>query len=207
MKLRGAIAIAAAAVFAAVPALAGSTTSLPTTGKIVYTSLKDGQADIYSMDVNGKNAVNISHDKTIGVRADVQPVWSPGGHFVAFEREYTKAGAELMIVKADGTQLHSLIPTQSRGIWSCHPSWSKQHHLLHEQPGRQLRALLRLGDREGPHAADPHGRADPEPGARGRSRREVRGLLPDRPGALGHDTALPVALRHDRHQPAHLELP
>jgi TolB protein len=67
------------------PALAGSKASRPVTGKIVYTSLKDGQADIYSMNANGKNVVNLTHDKTIGVRADVQPVWAPGGDFVAFE--------------------------------------------------------------------------------------------------------------------------
>jgi Tol biopolymer transport system component len=124
MKLRWAIAIAAAAVFAAVPALAGSTATPPVTGKIVYTSLKDGQADIYSMNADGKNVVNLTHDKTIGVRADVQPVWAPGGEFVAFERQYTKAGAELMVVKFDGTQLHSLIPTQNRAVWSGHPSWT-----------------------------------------------------------------------------------
>lgn len=125
MKLRWAIVIAAAAVFAAVPTLAGSTVAPPVKGTIVFTSLRDGQQDVYSMDVHGKFVFNLSHDTTIGVRADVQPVWSPGGSFVIFERQYTKGGAELMVVRANGTQLHPLIPALSSRVWSCHPSWSK----------------------------------------------------------------------------------
>ena len=127
MKLRLAIAFAAVAAFAAVPAgavTAPGATATATGGKIAYTSTWDGQADIYSIDASGKNVLNLTHDRTIGVRADVQPVWSPTGEFVAFERQYTKAGAELMVVRADGRQLHPLLPSMARGFWFCHPSWS-----------------------------------------------------------------------------------
>src|ERR1700745_4325303 len=122
MKLRWAILIVAVTAFA-IPALAGSTATGRVTGKIVYTSLKDGQADVYSMNATGINVVNLTHDKTIGVRSDVQPVWSPNGGWVAVDRQYAKAGAELMVVRADGTRLHPLLPTLSKGVWSCHPSW------------------------------------------------------------------------------------
>jgi Tol biopolymer transport system component len=127
MKLRWAVAFAAAAVLGALPAGAGSAPTpapTPIDGKIAYTSTWDGQSDIYSLDA--KNVLNLTHDKTIDVRADVQPVWSPAGDYVAFERQYTKGGADLMVVRADGTQqLHSLLPGASRGTWNCHPSWSR----------------------------------------------------------------------------------
>jgi Tol biopolymer transport system component len=128
MKLRWAI--AALAVAAAAGALTAGAGSVPTPapvsidGKIAYTSTWDGQADVYSIDA--KTVLNLTHDKTIGLRTDVQPVWSPTGDYIAFERQYTKGGADLMVVRADGTQpVHSLLPGVSRDIWNCHPSWSR----------------------------------------------------------------------------------
>lgn len=127
MKLRWAIAaVAAAAVLGALPAGAGSLpipAPVPIDGKIAYTSTLDGQADIYS--IEAKTVRNLTHDRTIDLRTDVQPVWSPTGDYVVFERQYTKGGADLMVVRADGTQAHSLLPGVSRETWNCHPSWSK----------------------------------------------------------------------------------
>lgn len=129
MKLRWAILIVAVMAFA-IPALAGSASSPTAAGKMVYTSTKDGQADIYSMDAFGKTVFNLTHDKTIGARTDVQPVWSPTGQYVAFERQYAKAGADLMVVKSDGTQLHQLVPAMTPGVWNCHPAWSS-HNIIY----------------------------------------------------------------------------
>jgi hypothetical protein len=86
MKLRWAVAVIAAAAFGAVPAFAApapvsqESAIGPTLTKMAYTSKADGQADIYTMDAFGKNIFNVTHDKTIGVRADGEPVWSPTGH-------------------------------------------------------------------------------------------------------------------------------
>ncbi len=137
MKWQWALAVVAAAAFTATPVFAQpapSGATSPTRGKIVYTSKMDGQADIYTIDAFGKNIFNLTHDKTIGARADVEPVWSPTGQFVVFERQYAMvgttdpmkmAGADLMIVDAQGTNLHALTPSLTGGTWSCHPSWSK----------------------------------------------------------------------------------
>jgi Tol biopolymer transport system component len=129
MKLRWVIAVVAAVTFTTAPAFARpapSGTASPTRGKIVYTSKWDGEADIYSMDVLGKSIFNITHDKTTGARTDVQPVWSPSGQYVAFERQYAKGGgADLMVVDAYGTNLHALAPSLFPGTWNCHPSWSE----------------------------------------------------------------------------------
>jgi TolB protein len=44
--------------------------------------------------------------------------------FVAFERQYVKGGADLMVANADGSNLHALMPSLVRGVWNCHPSWA-----------------------------------------------------------------------------------
>jgi Tol biopolymer transport system component len=123
MKLKWVIAIVVAA-FAIVPAVAGSAPGYASGGKIAYMSKADGQADIYSMNAFSTTIpVNLTHDKTIAVRADVQPAWSHGGTFVAFERQYTTGGANLMVVRSDGTKLRALTQSGSSSVWNCHPSW------------------------------------------------------------------------------------
>ena len=128
MKLRWAVAVVATAAFGAVPALAAPVINQdaygPTVSKIAFTSQADGQADIYTMNAAGKNLFNVSHDKTIGARSDVQPVWSPSGAAVAFERQHVTGGADLMVVNADGSNLRPLTLSPVPGIWNCHPSWA-----------------------------------------------------------------------------------
>lgn len=128
MKLGHAFRIGAAVIVAAigVVAAAGSAGADSVTGaKIAYMSMRDGQADIYSMDANGSFQFNITHDKRT-VKADVEPAWSPGGSMLAFERQYSnQRGAVLMVIKADGSKLRVLSPPSSRvGTRDSHPSWS-----------------------------------------------------------------------------------
>jgi Tol biopolymer transport system component len=125
MKLRWAIAIVAVAAFGAVPALAAPALHQgPTISKIAFTSKADGQSDIYTMNAAGKEMFNVSHDKTIGARTDVEPVWSPSGTAVVFERQHATGGADLMVVNADGSNLHPLTFSTVSGVWNCHPSWA-----------------------------------------------------------------------------------
>jgi Tol biopolymer transport system component len=88
----------------------------------------DGQADIYSMFDTGTSKVNLTHDKTIGQRTAVEPVWSPNGSLVVFERQSLKGeGETLMVVNADGKNLHSLFPPRATpgptDIDFCHPTF------------------------------------------------------------------------------------
>jgi Tol biopolymer transport system component len=128
MKLRWAVAVVATAAFGAVPALAAPVIHQdaygPTVTKIAFMSTVDGQADIYTMTAAGKDMLNVSHDKTIGARTDVQPVWSPNGMAVVFERQHATGGSDLMIVNADGSNLRPLTLSPVPGIWNCHPSWA-----------------------------------------------------------------------------------
>jgi TolB protein len=125
MKLRLAIALVAVAAFGVVPASAAvGVGTMPTKLKIAFTSKADGEADVYSMNASGTGVLNLTHDKTVGVRADVEPVWSPDGRYVAFERQYAKGGADLMVVDASGGIPWPLTKSGPGATWNCHPAWA-----------------------------------------------------------------------------------
>jgi TolB protein len=121
----GAAIIAAAAAAFALTASAGGSIS-PRADRIAYMSTLDGEADIYTMTPTGFMNVNLTHDKTIGLRADVEPAWSPDGQFVAFQRNFVKTdvqSSQIFLVAADGTKLGALMPPM-KGIVDTHPTWA-----------------------------------------------------------------------------------
>lgn len=127
--LRLGVAIIAATV--GVIAVVGSASAGPTPGgMIAYTSMFDGQADIYSMEANGSGQFNITHDKTINTKIDVEPSWSPDGNLVAFERQHVSrnsdavTGSDIFLVKSDGTKLGNLTASVRPNVRNSHPSWS-----------------------------------------------------------------------------------
>jgi Tol biopolymer transport system component len=98
----------------------------PVADQIAYMSTLDGEADIYTMAPTGMLNFNLTHDKTIGLRADVEPAWSPDGQYVAFQRNFAKTGvqsSEIFVVAADGTKLGPLMPP-TKGVIDMHPTWS-----------------------------------------------------------------------------------
>ena len=97
----------------------------PRATHIAYMSKVDGQADIYSMTTEGFAVTNLTHDKTIGLRADSEPAWSPDGQWVAFQRTGIKApGTRLFVVRSDGWGLHALVPSSALAASEMHPNWS-----------------------------------------------------------------------------------
>jgi Tol biopolymer transport system component len=117
--------VAIAGVANAGPASDGGPASFP--GKIAYMSTRDGPADIYSMDADGMSEFDITRDGATSARVDAEPAWSPDGSLVAFERQYAAPdyGVALMVIRADGTKLRTLLPPALRdGIRSSQPSWS-----------------------------------------------------------------------------------
>ena len=125
-KLRiGVVIIAIAASAFALTGSAGGNTS-PVADQIAYMSTIDGEADIYTMTPTGFLNVNLTHDKTIGLRADVEPAWSPDGEYVAFQRNLVKTdmpSSQIFLVAADGTKLGPLMPP-TEGVVDRHPTWS-----------------------------------------------------------------------------------
>jgi Tol biopolymer transport system component len=89
-------------------------------------STLDGEADIYTMTPTGFLNFNLTHDKTLGLRADVEPAWSPDGEFVAFQRNFVKSdvqSSQIFLVAADGTKLGPLMPPME-GVVDMHPTWA-----------------------------------------------------------------------------------
>lgn len=130
MKKRTAIRLGAViiAVVAAAFALTGSAGGKmsPVADQIAYMSTLDGEADIYTITPTGLVNFNLTHDKTLGLRADVEPAWSPDGQFVAFQRDFLKVdtpSSQIFLVASDGTKLDSLMPPME-GVVDMHPSWS-----------------------------------------------------------------------------------
>lgn len=121
----GAVIIAVVAGAFALTGSAGGKMS-PVADRIAYMSTLDGEADIYTMTPTGLLNFNLTHDKTLGLRADVEPAWSPDGQFVAFQRNYLKADmprSEIFLVAADGTKLGPLMPPM-KGVVDMHPNWA-----------------------------------------------------------------------------------
>ena len=121
----GAVIIAVAAAAFALTGSAGGNMS-PVADRIAYMSTLDGEADIYTMAPTGLLNFNLTHDKTLGLRTDVEPAWSPDGQFVAFQRNFVKSElvtSQIFLVAADGTKLGPLMPPTD-GVVDMHPSWS-----------------------------------------------------------------------------------
>ena len=64
--------------------------------KIVFTSARDGDLEVYSMNTDGSGATNITHDGT--AKRNVDPNWSASGLKIAFTRYNLFGGADIMVV-------------------------------------------------------------------------------------------------------------
>jgi Tol biopolymer transport system component len=125
----GVVVVAAATAAFALSASAGAQLvngpTMPKATHIAYMSKVDGEADIYSMTAEGFAVTNLTHDKTVGLRADSEPAWSPDGQWVAFQRTGVKApGTRLFVVRSDGSNLQPLAPSSNLAASDMHPNWS-----------------------------------------------------------------------------------
>jgi len=125
----GVVVIAGVAAIFALSASAGAQLvtgpASPKATHIAYMSKVDGEADIYSMTTQGFTVMNLTHDKTVGLRADSEPAWSPDGQWIAFQRTGIKSpGTRLFLVRSDGSSLHALAPSSNLAASDMHPNWS-----------------------------------------------------------------------------------
>jgi Tol biopolymer transport system component len=121
----GAVIIAVAAGAFALTGSAGGNVS-PVADQIAYMNTIDGEADIYTMSPTGLLNYNLTHDKTTGLRTDLEPAWSPDGQFVAFQRDFLKGdvpGSQIFLVGVDGAKLGPLMPPM-QGVIDMHPTWA-----------------------------------------------------------------------------------
>ncbi len=87
------------------------------TGRIVFTSLRNGNPEIYVMDAGGGNQERLTNHPAF----DIEPDWSPDGTKIAFASDRKGGRFQIHIMDADGMNPIRLTegPGQKR-----HPDWS-----------------------------------------------------------------------------------
>lgn len=88
----------------------------PETAKIVFTSRRDGNFEIYSMNPDGSDQINLTQHRA----KDAAPVWSPTGEQILFTSD--RGGIEdLYLMDADGTNVRQVF---KKLIGREFPTWS-----------------------------------------------------------------------------------
>ena len=84
--------------------------------KLVFISMLSGKEQLFTMDVDGSNVVQITPDD-----ADHEdPTWSPDGSRIAFVL-ITKDRHSIAVMRTDGSNVEVLTPSEQNTI---HPNWS-----------------------------------------------------------------------------------
>ena len=99
--------------------------------QIVFTSQRDANHEIYTMDPDGMNPVNLTNNAAI----DNKPAWSPDGSKIAFhsDRDRTAEVYDVYIMDADGTN----VTLVTDGVGSnSDPDWSPDGSQLTFQSDR-----------------------------------------------------------------------
>ena len=91
----------------------------PATSKIAFSSWRGGNLDIYLMNPDGSEEVQLTHHR----RRDAGPKWSPTGEQILFDsdRDGAPGDWDLYLMNADGSNVRRVFPkSAARG----NPSWS-----------------------------------------------------------------------------------
>ena len=90
----------------------------PTKPKILFTSLRDGNYEVYIMNPDGSEQVNMTQHPA----ADLEAAWSPTGEQILFvsDREGTR---DLYLMDADGANVRRVFK-QKTDVWRTAPTWS-----------------------------------------------------------------------------------
>jgi Tol biopolymer transport system component len=91
-------------------------------GKIVFETNRNGNADVYTMNPDGTNRINLTHNPA----EDVEPRWSPDGSRIAFASNRT-GNFEIYTMSAAGGDLQRLT---YNGANNRRPSWTAEGTIL-----------------------------------------------------------------------------
>jgi TolB protein len=91
--------------------------ALALNGKIAFTSLRDGNAEIYVMNADGSNQTRLTN----GSDWDQYPAWSPDGSRIAFQSTRDNISG-IFVINADGSGLRRV--TFTTGGTDYDPTWS-----------------------------------------------------------------------------------
>ena len=92
----------------------------PTTPKILFTSTRDGNREIYMMNPDGSEQVNLTQHPA----SDMSAVWSPTGEQILFtsDRQGTRV-RDLYVMDADGSNVRRVFKKKAKGRRE-RPTWS-----------------------------------------------------------------------------------
>jgi len=94
-------------------------------GKIAFVSNRDGNLEIYVMNADGGNQVNISQNAAL----DSQPSWSPDGNWLAF-RSNRDGNSEIYKMRADGSDPTRLTNNSTE---ERYPAWTSDGRIVFER--------------------------------------------------------------------------
>ena len=89
----------------------------PTTPKILFTSFRDGNNEIYIMDPDGRNQNNLTDNPA----NDIQGVWSPTGEQILFVSNRHAGVWDLFLMDPDGTNVQKVF---KKLIYREQPEWA-----------------------------------------------------------------------------------
>ena len=103
---------------------------VPTRPKIIFNSNRDGNAEIYMMDTDGRQEVRLTQHPD----ADFQPAWSPTGEQILFVSKRDGVH-DLYLMDSNGENVRKIF---KKGSFRQQPSWSPD--------GKQIAYLGNKGD-------------------------------------------------------------
>ena len=113
--------------------------------RIAFSSVRDWNREIYVMDADGGNPVNLTRDDAY----DSGPAWSPDGQRIAFERSGGGGrGPQIFVMNADGSGVERLTQ-EPEAAWGVSPAWSPD--------GSSIACTCGQGADEGIFIMDPAG--------------------------------------------------
>lgn len=107
----------------------------PDGGRIAFISSRDGDSDVFVMDVDGSNPVQVTHDEPLVIISlyaltnrlvDLWPTWSPNGDRIAFASSRHSLHSTILdfniyTINPDGSDVRKVTED---GEWGSWPSWS-----------------------------------------------------------------------------------
>ena len=89
----------------------------PATAKIVFTSTRDGNAEIYMMNPDGSQQVRLTNHPAL----DFAPAWSPTGEQIVFTSDRDRGKRDIYIMDADGRNVKRVFKILA---YREYPAWS-----------------------------------------------------------------------------------
>ena len=91
----------------------------PTTPKILFTSVRERNYEVYIMNADGSHQVNLTQNPA----TDFQAVWSPTGEQILFVSDRNDGVYDLYLMNPDGSNIRRVFKRKRR-INRSHPTWS-----------------------------------------------------------------------------------